>query len=108
VAAADVTKWPAWHTLMFQQQPKEHSAGRSDEELVALARQTGLTSPSVASCIDSGKYLTPVAAATKKAWAQGLKQTPTVKVDGTVVQPGSDRLPSTADIQAAVAAAENH
>jgi protein-disulfide isomerase len=102
VAATDVAKWPHWHTLMFQRQPKEESAGLNGDQLVAIARDAGLTGPAVADCITSGRYLTPVAAATKNAWAHGLKQTPTVLVNGSLVAPGADRLPSTADVRAAV------
>jgi len=105
VAAADTAKWPAWHTLMFQRQPKEHSDGLSDDQLVAIARQSGVSAPGVTGCIASGKYLTPIAAATKKAWANGLTQTPTVKVNGAIVTPGPDKLPTSAAITTAVKSA---
>lgn len=97
VAHAAKPAWPTWHTLMFQQQPAEHSDGLTDQQLIAIAKQAGITG--IDTCITSRRYLTPIAAATSQAWANGLKQTPTVKVNGHPI--GTGKIPTPEEIRAA-------
>jgi protein-disulfide isomerase len=101
VAETDLARWPQWHRLIFTRQPPEHSDGLSDQQLIDIAREAGVRG--VDRCITSRKYVRAIAAATKQAWADGLRQTPTVTVDGTRV--GAGKVPTTAEITAAVDAA---
>lgn len=94
VAEADKAKWPAWHKSMFDKQPPEAGGtGLTDEQLVAIAKEAGITAPETATCITSEKYRSFVAANTKKAVEGGLEHTPSIKVNGTVVEsPTPDAL----------------
>jgi len=56
VAESDKNKWFDWHEAMFRDQPAEQSAGLTDDRLVAIAREQGLTSQQTADCINSQKY----------------------------------------------------
>ncbi len=100
VAEADITRWPAWHTAMFEQQPAEGGDGLPDDRLVEIARSAGIAGDDVSDCITSHRYANYVDANTKKATASGIEHTPTVTVDGAAV--GS---PSPDSLRSAVAAA---
>ncbi|WP_426188490.1 DsbA family protein [Microbacterium sp. TWP3-1-2b2] len=62
---------------LFANQPAENSAGLSDDELTALAEQTG--AGAAADCIADGTYMDFVDAQTN---AHDIKGTPTVEVNG--------------------------
>ncbi|GAC66484.1 DsbA family protein [Gordonia soli] len=100
VAEADVAKWPAWHTTMFDEQPAEGSAGLTDDRLVEIAKDAGVGGD-VANCITDGKYRDRVRATTQTALGKGVQGTPTVFVNDSQVQ---DVTP--AGLRAAVAQAQ--
>lgn len=101
VAEADSSAWPAWHKMMFDQQPAEGAAGLSDDELVAITRLAGIESPELSSCITDGTYTDYVTSQTKAALDEGISSTPTVSVNGTVVS-----NPTPDGLRAAITAAQ--
>lgn len=98
VADADISKWPAWHKAMFEQQPAEGGAGLSDEDLTGIAQ---LMQIDVGSCIADGKYTDYVASQTQNVVNSGITSTPTVTVNGTAVS-----NPTPDGLRAAIAAAQ--
>lgn len=98
VADADISKWPAWHKAMFEQQPAEGGAGLTDEELISIAQTAGVD---VSSCITDGTYTDYVTSQTQKVVDGGVTGTPTVTVNGTAVS-----NPTPDGLRAAIAAAQ--
>lgn len=98
VADADISKWPAWHTAMFDQQPAEGGAGLTDDELVSIASGAGVD---IASCVADGTYTDYVASQTQAVLDEGVTGTPTVSVNGTAVS-----NPTPDGLRAAIAAAQ--
>ena len=80
-----------FHNLLFADQPKENSAGLSDEQLIDLTKQAAVESPDkVASCIKEQSFKNWVADARARALngpipnsnVDKVKGTPTVIVNG--------------------------
>ena len=80
--AAPATAW-AFHTALYAGQPSEGSAGLSDEQIADIAVAAGVPVEVVARFTDD-TYEPWVASVTQQAFAAGVTQTPTVKIDGTV------------------------
>lgn len=75
-----------FHDLLYEHQPAESTAGLSDEQLVDLAVRAGADKAEVSGPIGSLKFEPWVENATKASGAAGVTATPTVKVDGKVLQ----------------------
>jgi protein-disulfide isomerase len=75
----------ALHDLLFANQPKEGSAGLSDDELAGLAAQAGADKSAVAACQKDGTYEGWAHDATEQASKDGINGTPTYFVDGQQV-----------------------
>ena len=80
----------AVNEALFQNQPAENGPGLTDEELVSLVADAGVTDKKVAACITDRTFASFVGAATKRALAgplpnadiEQIKGTPTVLVNG--------------------------
>lgn len=72
-------------TALFAQQPKEGSKGLTDEEIAQIAVDAGVPQEA-ADKIGDGTYTEWVATATEQASNDGVKATPTVKLNGDVWQ----------------------
>ncbi|MFC9964829.1 DsbA family protein [Nocardia ignorata] len=86
VARSDANKFPNWLQLMFHRQPAEGGAGLSNEQLVAIANETGYTDPAVATCINDKAMVDPLTKTTQTLLTSGLKGTPSVFVDGELIE----------------------
>lgn len=86
VAEQDPTKFQGWLGRMYAQQPAEGGAGLTDEQLVAIAVESGYTD-AVAGCIDERTYTDFVATKTEAVFGEGVNSTPTVFVNGAQVAP---------------------
>lgn len=75
-----------FHDLLFEHQPEEGSDGLSDERLVDLAVEAGATRADVAQPIEQRKFEQWVVNATDAASKAGVSSTPTVLVDGEIVE----------------------
>ncbi|GAA1771631.1 DsbA family protein [Agromyces humatus] len=80
-----------FHDLLFENQPEEGTEGLTNDEIKALAKQAGVSSPStIERCIDDKQFHTWVDEATNRALTQpvpnselpSITGTPTVLVNG--------------------------
>lgn len=86
-----------FHQSLYANQPPEGGEGLPDSQLADLAKQAGATG--AGSCIDEGTYEKWATSTTEAAAAAKVNATPTVLVDGKVVEGSLQSL------QAAIAAA---
>lgn len=90
LCAVDAGIFPAYHDKLFAEQPKEHSAGLTDAQLIAFGTGLG-AGDGFGQCVTKGSHGAEIEAETKRAAADAsLKQgdgfgTPTVTVGGKVV-----------------------
>lgn len=97
LCAAESGFFSAYHDKLYAEQPKENSAGLSDQELIDKGNQVGAP-PAFAQCVTSGKHIRAVQVETQRAGGDAAlrspgKQyfgTPTVTVNGKVVDRSSD------------------
>ncbi len=75
-----------FHDLLYVNQPAEGSAGLSDSTLVDLAAQAGAQRSQVTSGIKDLAFQQWVKNVTDNASKNGVRATPTVKVDGRTIQ----------------------
>ena len=97
-AAAGV--FPQYVKLLYANQPPENGDGLPAAQLVSLGQQAGATGPDFASCVTDTTYRAWTASLTDQSSKAGVNGTPTVKVNGQVVD-NTD-----AALRAAVAAAQ--
>ena len=99
-AAGDAGKFEQYHQVLYDNQPAENSNGLDNAELIELGRSVGLTDPSFAEAVNSGKYESWATKVTETASARGVTGTPTVLVAGKQLT-----NPTPAELQKAVDAA---
>lgn len=87
------------HDVLYANQPEENTNGLPDSSLIDFAKQAGVTG--IDTCIKSEKFVPWLGEATTASSEAGVSVTPTVKVDGKVIE-----SPSVANLQAAIAAAK--
>jgi protein-disulfide isomerase len=91
-----------YHDLLYANQPQEGSPGLSNSQLIALGKKAGDTSPSLATCVNGGKYNKWVAGITDAASKANVTGTPTVRINGKAISTPGQAFPNPADLQAAV------
>jgi len=102
--AADQGKLAAYTSVLYGRQPPERGPGLSTEQLIAAGTAAGITAPSFASCVRSGKYAAWVTYVSGVAYSKDIAVTPTVYVNGQQVDvSGTD--PGSALAQAVATAA---
>jgi protein-disulfide isomerase len=84
--AAETGKIKEYGMALFANQPPEGGPGLSDDELIDLGGPVGLIAPAFAQCVRDMKYRDWISNVNNKATARGLFQTPTVYVNGKVLQ----------------------
>jgi protein-disulfide isomerase len=105
VVDSDPAAFPAFHDLLFANQPEEGSAGLTDTQLADLAAQAGAPREAVASALSSQRFKGWTVQRTDE-FTRRFTGTPTVLVDGKELEAdGSDTIISAANLKAAVAAA---
>jgi protein-disulfide isomerase len=70
------------HNGLFAVQGQEGSGTYTNENLLALSKKLGITSPEYESCVKDGKYLEQVKAVYDSMAKYNVKGTPTVFIDG--------------------------
>lgn len=96
LCAAESGVFSAYHDKLFAEQPKERSAGLTDQELVDKGNQVGAP-PAFAQCVRSGKHIRAVQVETQRAGGDTSLRgpgrtnfsTPTVMVNGKWVDRGN-------------------
>jgi protein-disulfide isomerase len=81
-AAAQQRKFKQFHDVLYDNQGTENSGAFTNDKLVTLGGQVGLTSAVFADAVRSGKYDGYVAKVADNASKRGVTGTPTIKVDG--------------------------
>ena len=84
--ASDYGKFTEFSQGLFEQQPPEGSAGLTDDQLIQIGTSAGLVDPAFARCVTSGKYKDWVTHITSDSGRRGVTGTPTVMVNGKVVE----------------------
>lgn len=82
--AADDGHFQQYVSVLFANQPAEGSAGPTDDQLIAMGTQNGL-SENFAQCVRDKKYVTWVQKVSDDAGKAGVTGTPTVFVNGKKV-----------------------
>ena len=98
--AAKGGKFKQFTDALFERQPKEGSAGLSNDELIDVGAGVGLNRDDFGSCVKDGTYKPWTEHVTEDASKGGVTGTPTIRVNGKDV---ADRSPE--GIKAAVEAA---
>lgn len=75
-----------FHDLLFANQPAEGTSGPSDDDLIALAVEAGASKDAVSAPIRDRKFEQWVLNATDDASQDDVSSTPTVMVDGKVME----------------------
>ncbi|WP_430499823.1 DsbA family protein [Micromonospora trifolii] len=86
--AADGGRFTEYARMLFRHQPAEQTPGLSDDRLITLGRDAGLTE-SFAQCVRDGTYRSWAAHVSERAARAGVMGTPTVKVNGEVTDADS-------------------
>jgi protein-disulfide isomerase len=97
--AADGGRFVQFTHQLFVQQPEEGGPGLSDEEIAGVAEAAGLDVAAFTACTSTGRYLDWPAFVTAGAVDASVPGTPTVRVNGTEVDPDGDSI--TAAVQQA-------
>jgi protein-disulfide isomerase len=90
--AADRRRFPDYAHALFVHQPPEGGPGLSDAELAELGREVGLRDEPFAACLSDAPYLDWPPYVTARAVAAGVSVTPTVLVDGAMVEPEAQAI----------------
>ncbi|MEZ0357695.1 hypothetical protein CRM90_10360 [Mycobacterium sp. ENV421] len=87
VGDADKEAFPRYHSALFAMQPEEGAGGAPDNaRLIETARQAGVPTDKVSSCINSGKHSDMVEGL---AAASKITATPTIRLNGQDISPAS-------------------
>jgi protein-disulfide isomerase len=100
--AADQGQFWAYHDLLYQKQGPENSGTFSIDNLKQFAASLGLDTAQFNQCLDSGKYLSLVQQQSAEAQQMGISSTPSLLVNGKLVQNGSSYPALQAAIEAAL------
>jgi protein-disulfide isomerase len=93
--AADAGQFLPYHdTLYNEQSPTENSGFLTNQRLVAFGRDAGIADNTFTRCVDSGRYDGWVRKNTDAASSSGVSGTPTVLIDGKVVDNAAAADPS--------------
>jgi protein-disulfide isomerase len=91
-AASDAGRFHEYAYALFEHQPPEGGMGLSDDQLISLGRDVGVTEPAFAEEIREGRYLAWPTFVTERATARGVGGTPSVFVQGVPVPARADLI----------------
>jgi protein-disulfide isomerase len=86
--AADAGKFQEYHDQVFPNQPANEGDGFTDAQLRTFAENAGVTGDALSTwqtCFDAAKYTDYVNSVETQSFEDGVRGTPTVRIDGTVV-----------------------
>ncbi len=95
--AQDRGKFTELYRYLYAHQPAEHTGGYTNDMLIAAGAAVGITDADYSAGIADVRYETWVTGTDEAASQAGVVETPTVKINGTVVTD-----PSPANLQAAI------
>jgi protein-disulfide isomerase len=94
--AADDGKFETFHNVIYANQPANEGDGYTDAQLKSFAEQAGVTGPALETwqkCYDAGKYVDYVNSVEQQSFSDGVRGTPTVRIDGKDVELKSIQTP---------------
>ncbi|MGA8986932.1 DsbA family protein [Aeromicrobium sp.] len=86
--SAGVVAYAKFHDRLFAHQPTEGGAGHKDDKLIAWAKKAG--APKAERCIRDEKFADWIVQALAEGKDRGVSTTPTVSVNGSVLQVAGD------------------
>jgi uncharacterized membrane protein YphA (DoxX/SURF4 family) len=104
--AADQGRLAQYTLVLYGRQPAEHGPGLSTGQLIAAGRDAGITSTAFASCVRDGLYTPWVKYASDIAFGKDVAVTPTVYVNGKLLDVNDGGNPGAELAQAVEAAAK--
>lgn len=91
-AASDAGRFHEYAHALFENQPPEGGPGLSDDQLITLGEDVGITDPTFAAEIREGRYLSWPSFVTERAMARGVAGTPSAFVQGIAVPARADLI----------------
>ncbi len=85
LCALDQGKFWAYHDTLFANQGQENSGAFSKSRLKEMAKVAGLDTGQFNDCLDSGKHRDEVQKLTQDAVSKGVTSTPSVEVNGKLI-----------------------
>ena len=101
--AADQGRLAQYTQVLYRRQPPEHGPGLSTQQLIAAGQAAGITSPGFGACVRAGTYAPWVTYVSDVAFGKDVAVTPTVFVNGQLVDVSDGGNPG-AELAQAVAA----
>src|SRR5262249_31406183 len=100
LCAADAGQFPSYHASLYDKQPREGGRGYTDDQLVQLGRDLGVTGAGFEPCVHTGSHDADIRAQEQAATSsESLRRsfphgrrgvaTPTLVVDGKLVSIGA-------------------
>ncbi len=90
--ASDSGKFLDLNNALFAQQPAEGSAGLTDDQIVKIGQDIGITDANFAQCVKSGKYRDWAKNNTDLSGNRGVRGTPTIFVANKKVVASADAI----------------
>ena len=87
--ASDAGKFQEFHNLVYANQPVNEGDGFTDEQLKGFAESAGVSGAAMTtwqSCYDADKYVDYVNSVESASFEDGVRGTPTVRIDGKDVE----------------------
>ena len=94
-AAAVAGKFIEYHDALYANQPAEGSNGLDNAKLVDIGKSVGLTSDAFVNAVNNQTYDAWVATVTNQFAQRGYSGTPTIAVNGKVLEGPKQTVPST-------------
>jgi protein-disulfide isomerase len=95
-AAAIEGKFVQYHDALYANQPEEGSNGLTDAKLIDLGKSVGLTDDAFVTAVHNQTYDAWVSSVTDQFASRGFNGTPTIVVNGKVLQGPNQSVPTTA------------
>lgn len=87
--AADAGAFEEFHGQVFANQPAQEGDGFTDAQLATFAEASGVTGAALTTwqqCVDAGRYVDYVNSVEKQSFDDGVRGTPTIRINGEIVE----------------------
>ena len=87
--AADAGKFQEFHNQVFANQPAQEGDGFTDAQLTSFAESVGISGEALTTwqaCVDAGKYVDYVNSVETQSFEDGVRGTPTIRINGEIVE----------------------
>jgi protein-disulfide isomerase len=87
--ASDAGRFQEFHNQVFAHQPAKEGAGYTDETLKGFAQAAGISGAALTTwqkCLDAGTYVDYVNSVEHQSFSDGVRGTPTIRINGSDVE----------------------